>query len=325
MCDNHPGISLLNITEKIFVRTLLNRLNNHLDKGLLPETQSCFRRHRGTTDINFIVRQLQKSCQEMRVHLYSNSVDLTKAFDTLNCEGLRKIMEKFGCPEPFTPIVGQLHDGMTVCVTDDGVVSEVFAVTNGVEQGCALAPTLFSLMFSAMLMDAYRKERSRISSPTGRTVSGEWDMQRSMGLFAAACDSFGPIINAVAMHQLPFDATYVAPQINVDGAQLRAVDNFTYLSSTPSSNTKMGDKMSHWNSKTSQTFGRLQTTVCNRHDLHISAKLKMYKAVILPTLLYGAKAWTVYKKQAQRSNHFHLSCLRWILKLSKTGSRTRAY
>ncbi|BHF61702.1 hypothetical protein SprV_0100467800 [Sparganum proliferum] len=42
----------------------------------------------------------------------------------------------------------------------------------------------------------------------------------------------------------------------------------------------------------------------------------MYKAVILPTLLYGAEIWTVYTKQARRLNHFHLSCLRRILRLN---------
>ncbi|BHF62732.1 hypothetical protein SprV_0200571800 [Sparganum proliferum] len=48
----------------------------------------------------------------------------------------------------------------------------------------------------------------------------------------------------------------------------------------------------------------------------MSTKLKMYKAVILPTLLYGAETWTVYTKQARRLNHFHLSCLRRILRLN---------
>nr|VZI01556.1 unnamed protein product [Spirometra erinaceieuropaei] len=42
----------------------------------------------------------------------------------------------------------------------------------------------------------------------------------------------------------------------------------------------------------------------------------MNKAVILPTLLYGAEIWTVYTKQARRLNHFHLSCLHRILRLS---------
>nr|VZI18567.1 unnamed protein product [Spirometra erinaceieuropaei] len=42
----------------------------------------------------------------------------------------------------------------------------------------------------------------------------------------------------------------------------------------------------------------------------------MYKAAILPTLLYRAETWTVYTRQARRLNHFHLSCLRRILRLN---------
>nr|VZH98591.1 unnamed protein product [Spirometra erinaceieuropaei] len=98
VCDNHRGISLLNIAGKIFARIVLNRLTNHLEQGLLPESQCGFRRHRGTTDMIFAARQLQEKCQEMGTHLYSTFVDLTKAFDTVNREGLGEIMQKFGCP-----------------------------------------------------------------------------------------------------------------------------------------------------------------------------------------------------------------------------------
>nr|VZI00241.1 unnamed protein product [Spirometra erinaceieuropaei] len=55
-------------------------------------------------------------------------------------------------------MVRQLHDGMMERVMDNGAVSEAFAVTNRVKQECVLAPTLFTLMFSAMLMNAYRDE-----------------------------------------------------------------------------------------------------------------------------------------------------------------------
>ncbi|VDL91761.1 unnamed protein product [Schistocephalus solidus] len=42
LCDNHRGISLLNIAGKIFDRILFNRLNGHLEQGLLPESQCGF-------------------------------------------------------------------------------------------------------------------------------------------------------------------------------------------------------------------------------------------------------------------------------------------
>nr|VZH93633.1 unnamed protein product [Spirometra erinaceieuropaei] len=327
VCDNHRGFSLLNIAGKIFARILLNRLNNHLEQGLLPESQCGFRRHRGTTDLIFAARQLQEKCQEMRTHLYSTFVDLTKAFDTVNHEGLWKIMQKFGCPEQFTQMVRQLHDGMMERVTDNGAVSEAFAVTNGVKQECVLAPTVFSLMFSAMLMDAYREERpgiriayrtdghllnqrrmhfqSRVSTTTVHELlfadgcvlntTSEEEIQRSMDLFSAACKNFGLVINTqktVVMHQPPPNsatASNAQPQISVNGTKLQVVESFPYLGSTLSRNTKIDDEVANRISKASQAFGRLQSTVWNRHGLQLSTKLKMYKAVILPTLLYGAE------------------------------------
>ncbi|VDL96319.1 unnamed protein product [Schistocephalus solidus] len=69
------------------------------------------------------------------------------------------MMQQFGFAERFTHMVCQLHNGMMARVTDNGTVCEAFTVTNGVKQGCVMAPTLFNLMFSTMLMDAYRDEQ----------------------------------------------------------------------------------------------------------------------------------------------------------------------
>ena len=54
-------------------------------------------------------------------------------------------------------MVRQFHDGMIARVQNDGGFSDPFPVTNGVKQGCVLAPTLFSMMFSAMLKLLSRK------------------------------------------------------------------------------------------------------------------------------------------------------------------------
>nr|VZI49127.1 unnamed protein product [Spirometra erinaceieuropaei] len=143
---------------------------------------------------------------------------------------------------------------------------EAFAVTNGVKQGCVLAPTLFSLMFSAMPMDAYRHERpgiriayrtdghllnqrrmhfqSRVSTTTvhellfaddcALNTTSEKEMQRSMDLFSAAFKNFGLVINTqkkVVMHKPPPNTATPpnAPQISVNGTQLQVVENFPYL------------------------------------------------------------------------------------------------
>ena len=142
-----------NLYNRKSLYVLLNRLNEHLDQtGLIPESQCGFRKDRGTIDMIFTARQLQ----EQNVDLYMTFVDLTKAFDTVSRDGLWKIMAKFGCPPRYIAMVRQFHDGMQACVQNDGEYSEPFLVTKGVKQGCVMAPTLLSMMFSAMLTDAFQ-------------------------------------------------------------------------------------------------------------------------------------------------------------------------
>ena len=80
VCDNHWGLSLLSTAGKVLVRVLLNRLIVHLEKDLLPESRSGFRKDRGTIDMVFAARQLQEKCQEQNGDLYSTYIDLTKEY-----------------------------------------------------------------------------------------------------------------------------------------------------------------------------------------------------------------------------------------------------
>ena len=348
-CDNHRGISLLSIAGKILARLMLNRLITHLERGLLPESQCGFRKGRGTVDMIFAARQLQEKCQEQNQAFYSTFVDLTKAFDTVSREGLWKIMAKFGCPPKFIAIVRQFHEGMMARVLDNGDISNDFAVTNGVKQGCVLAPTLFSMMFSAMLTNAladdpgipaiYRTDGklfkpSRLRSVTKVKETGirdflfaddcalsaltEHDMQHIMDKFSAACDDFGLTISTSkteVMHQPAPGMPYNEPSILVKGKRLEVVDKFVYLGSTLSRAVNIDEEVTARIAKASSAFGRLKGNVWERRGIKTSTKLKVYRAVVLTTLLYGSESWTVYSRHARQLNHFHTTCLRRIFRI----------
>ncbi len=87
-CDKHPGISLLSIAGKILARIILNRLISHVAENAVPKFQCGFRTGRGTCDMIFAICQLQEKCREENKGLYMVFVDLTKAFDAVNREGL---------------------------------------------------------------------------------------------------------------------------------------------------------------------------------------------------------------------------------------------
>ncbi|VDL89782.1 unnamed protein product [Schistocephalus solidus] len=157
----------------------------------------------------FSARKLQQKFQEMRTHLHTNFVNPTKAFDTVNHDGLWKLIQKFGCHEQFTPMARQLHE----------------------------APTR---MFTTTVHDLLFANDCAINTVT------EEDMQRSMDLFTAGCADFGLTISTakmVVMRQLPPSAEYNAPRINVNGAQLKNVETFAYLGRTQSRNTRIDDEV----------------------------------------------------------------------------------
>ena len=74
------------------------------------------------------------------------------------------------------------------------------------------------------------------------------------------------------------------------------------------------DEVTARTAKASVAFGRLRTNVWER-NVRLDAKLKVYKAVVLLTLLYEYETWTVYQRHAKTLNHFHLSSLKKLLKI----------
>ena len=66
--------------------------------------------NRGTVDMIFVLRQIQKKCREQNVGLYAAFVDLTKISDNVSHDGLRKILTRLGCPPKFLTILRQLNE-----------------------------------------------------------------------------------------------------------------------------------------------------------------------------------------------------------------------
>ena len=83
-------------------------------------------------------------------------IDFSKAFDTVSRQGLWQVLKKYGCTVKFVSLIEALHTGMQANVAMRGSVSKDFSVSNGVKQGCVLAPTLFSIYLAAMLEVAFK-------------------------------------------------------------------------------------------------------------------------------------------------------------------------
>ena len=69
----------------------------------------------------------------------------------MDCE---KSWRALAVPPKFLTILHQLNEGQQGQVTHNGSLSDRFPISNGITQGCVLAPTLFSIFFSLMHYEA---------------------------------------------------------------------------------------------------------------------------------------------------------------------------
>ncbi|KAI8515959.1 hypothetical protein Bbelb_067720 [Branchiostoma belcheri] len=349
-CGNYRGISLLSIAGKILARILLNRLISNVSESNLPEAQCGFRPGRSTTDMVFALRQVQEKCIEQRKDLFAVFIDLTKAFDSINREALWTILTKLGCPKKFTTLVRLFHDNMTAQVLIGGDFSKPFNITTGVKQGCVLAPVLFNLFFTQVLLHAvkdldlgvyikYRSDGSvfdlrRLQART-KTVERlilealfaddcallahmENHLQLITDRFAAASKLFGLTISLGKTEVLvqPAPNTILpAPSIKIDSVVLQNKEHFTYLGSTVSADGSLDKEISCRIRKASQALGRLRAKVLQQRGVKLSTKLKIYNAVVISTLLYGCETWTLYRRHIKQLEKFHMRSLRTIMNI----------
>ena len=352
-CDNHRGISLLCIAGKILMRVIANRLGPHTDRiGLIPESQCGFRPNRGTCDMSFSVGQLQEKCRLLHQDLYLLFIDLTKAFDTINREGLWCILEKAGCPKHFVGIIRSFHDNMKASVRVGGDKSTPFNVTCGTKQGCVIAPMLFSIFFSMMLHVAFKdstdgveiksrcdvglgnintnhfKATSKVTFSTIRDLlfaddcalaaCSQETLQQLCDCFSNAARTFGLTISIKktgVLYQPARGNAYVPPTILIEGKKLKAVEHFKYLGSLISNDASVDAEITARIAKATAAFGRLTKRLWKNRDIRLNTKISVYRSVVLTSLLFGCETWTLKKIHLARLEKFHQTTLRKIAKI----------
>ncbi len=313
---------------------------------------------RGTANMIFTARQLQEKCREQRQPLYMAFIDLTKASDMVDRQALWSILSMYGCHDKYIRILRLLYDSMEVTVlSNGGTKSEPFTVETGVKQGCVIAPTLFAIFVAAILHligeelpqgipIMYRtdgrlfnlnrfKAKSKVNYTTITelqyaddnviTVHSAEDLQGILNAFAKAYRALGEKLNikkTKVLHQCPPYQPAIQPNIKVDNTTLEYVDHFPYLGSILSSKADIDSEVNHRLSCASGAYARPRRRVLDGRVLSAQIKLLVYRAVILPTLLYGAESWTTYSRHLRAMEQYHQRSLRKILRISWKDRRT---
>ena len=210
----------------------------------------------------------------------------------------------------------QLHESQQGQVKHSWSLSGSFPISNSIKQRCVLAPTLFSIFCSIMLCEA--KE----DLPDGINIHFQTD--GSVFTFGIALHAWKPFRNlslsCCLMMSAPFSSTYRKPYSTSSTISMMQPRTLASPSANPLHekhtvllrSALMATISLQWNTlltcvhnatvskdledrlfKASTSFGRLSKRVWQSHSFFLSTKIQVYRAIIVPTLLYDAETWVL--------------------------------
>ncbi len=125
------------------------------------------------------------------------------------------------------------------------------------------------------------------------------------------------------LDQLPPDSSINPPTTTINNVVLQNVDQFPYLGNHLSSiDSHVDSEVHHYICCAREAFAKFHKRVFENSDLLVKTKLLVYKAVILPTLLYGAEAWTTSSRHIRALESYCQRCLRKIVHVTWKEKRT---
>lgn len=301
-CRNYRGISLLNAIYKIYTRIVNKRLRI-ITEVLMEEEQNGFRPGRSTIDNVFIMQQMFEKRKEFNLETHVAFIDFEKAFDRVNRKKLWFIMKEQGYPQHLIDVVKNMYINSKIIINTGDDRTEEIIVNKGVRQGCSMSPTLFNIYMNDIIqkwkliinpgIKINRERKINILLYADDVVliqKTENDLQYSLHILNQIAKNYNFKISKSKTKIMAFlGKMQIRSKIIIDEQPLEQVSNYKYLGcemSVYSGNLKDIDtKLSRFKMICSTIHKTL------RNKTRKETRMKFYKTMAVPTLLYGSEVW----------------------------------
>lgn len=321
-CNNYRGISLQNVSYKVFSKVLLNRLENYTN-SIIEEHQSGFIKGRSTTDQTFIVKESIAKYWEFDKDCFLLFVDFNKAYDSLDRQQIWHKMEKFGIPLEMIELIKLTVQDSKCKVKVNGQVSSSFKVNTGVRQGDGLSPTLFNIALEETLQKVNNsnggihigKRFNVLAFADDIVVIAETlnDIKEITKILIQETDIVGLKINEAktkVMH-ITRNSIITANQVQIESHTFDMVSTFKYLGVTLSDRNEEDIEIQIRINSANRSFYACQKLMSSKL-LSKCSKIRIYKTIIRPVLMYGCESWIMTKRTKTKIITFENKILRKI-------------
>ena len=315
-CGNNRGIKLMEHILKLWERVVESKLRKIVN---IHGMQFGFMPGRSTVDAIFITRQVQENFLEGNRKLYWCFVDLEKAFDRVPREVVYWCLRKRGVPERLIGMIRSMYTGARTVVRTKCGKTDAFEVKVGLHQGSALSPFLFAVVIDVLSEDVRENMLWDLLFADDLVITAETmeGLQERYEAWRESLERGGLKVN-IMKTEVMLSSREDREELHVTsgaGRELNQVTSFKYLGSVISEEGGC-DQEIRQRIKAAWAKWRQVSGVILDKKMPLKLRVKVYKTIIRPVLLYGAETWALRRKEEGILERTEMRMLRWILGVS---------
>lgn len=331
--DNYRGISLLNVSGKLYSYILNKRLTKWIeDEHVINEAQAGFRRNYSTVDHIFTLLSIVQ--KQLRNHrkLYVAFIDFKKAFDLVDRNKLWSVLKKNGIGGRMYQAIKSMYAVVKAKVKVGGDLTDSFMCPRGLKQGEICSPVLFSLFINELAEEIIKGGKHGIPlSPdllqilimlfaddiilVSSTVSG---LQQQLNVLCNTAHSLDLTVNLQKSNVVIFrNGGYISSKEKwyFDGSLMKIVNQYKYLGVIFSTGLTFSHCLEDLSSRAKHQVINILRLLWKFQSLSPKLFFKLFDCQIQPMLTYGAEVWGLTANHSAIEK-IHLFALKRFLNVS---------
>ncbi|KAE9546983.1 hypothetical protein FO519_009804 [Halicephalobus sp. NKZ332] len=105
--------------------------------------------------------------------------------------------------------------------------------------------------------------------------------------------------------------------VYLEGTRIEQVKKFKYLGSiVQEKKVAASEEVLSRIGQSTTAFSTLKWCLWNQKNITVKTKIRLFRTLVMPILLYGAETWTLLQTDLNKLEVFQMRCLRQILKVS---------